>query len=257
MCLCNEYNIKEPSYPESYIAQCGQTLKKALPYPTPLSVHASQREPWAAKFDALPPWNDHQIVQQKLRNLAASADVLHAVWQNAGGSQPRRKPTINDELSYQGEGDRHSEEDTIESHLGAFLGGAYASTGEKFGNKLGQYFVGKFDPQTHSAADNLKFLREAIEGHVTFWKMSPSLAIFSNLDPGFRGMAWEDQQFVLGTNKARQGVIASLPEGTWTVTRHDCISRQTLTLSRDASGRFSFDAPDSRAVLFVFVKKGC
>jgi hypothetical protein len=256
VCLCNEYEIKTPKYTEAEIARFGQAIRQYLPYPTPLSNHSHPRTLWSRAFDDLPPWNDHQIIQKKIRVLPDAADVIQSVWQNAGGKGPRRKPTVNDELSYQGEGDRHSEGDTVESHLGTFLGGGYGTTGWKPGNKLGHYFWGGFDPAEHTAADNLKWLREAIDADITFWRMSPDVGVFGNLDPGFRGLAWPDNEFVLGTNKAHRGIVARLPAGKWTVTQYDAIGLKRTALATDAAGTFTFDAPDSRAVLTHFKRAG-
>ncbi len=140
--------------------------------------------------------------------------------------------------------------------LGAFLGGGYGSTGWKTGNKLGHYFWGAFDPEEHTAADNLAFLRKVVDDQVTFWRLEPTeTGIFQNLDPGFRVLAWRDREYVLGTDSPRSGIIAELPAGEWTVTRHDLIARESETLSQSASGRFTFDAPRSRAVLFLFRKQ--
>jgi len=254
ICLCNEFNIKNPSYSEEQIARFGRIIRRFLPHATPLSVHTVPRDLWPVKFDSLPPWNDHQIIQKKLRNLAEAADAIRRTWQNPTGKAPRNKPTINDELSYQGKGDRHSEQDTIEAHLGAFLGGGYGTTGEKPGSKLGQYFRGKFDPAEHTAADNLKFLREVIDENITFWKMAPDEGIFSNLDADFRAMAWPGREYVLGTNKARAGMVAKLPAGRWTVTCFDIIRKSRRTLASTAAGEFTFESPDSRAALFHFKK---
>ncbi len=254
ICLCNEFNIKEPKYTEEQIARFGQIIRQYLPYPTPLSVHTVPSTLWPAKFDELVAWNDHQIIQKKIRNLPDAADAIQYTWRNPSGKGPRNKPTINDELSYEGKGDRHTEHDTIESHLGAFLGGGYGTTGEKPGNKLGQYFMGRFNPAEHTSADNLKYLRKTIDKNITFWKMAPETGIFSNLHPGFRGLAWAGHEYVLGTNKAHKQIVANLPGGTWTVKRYDIISKEEETLSETARGRFKFDAPDSRAVMFHFKK---
>ena len=254
ICLCNEFDIKDPKYSEDQIARFGRIIKTYLPYPTPLSVHIASRTGWPGKFDELPAWNDHQIIQKKIRNLPDSADAIRQTWENPGGKDPRNKPTVNDELSYEGQGDKHSEHDTIESHLGAFLGGGYATTGEKPANKLGQYFRGRFDPAEHTCADNLKYLREVIDANVTFWRMSPGSGIFSNLDADSRGLAWDGREYVLGTNKARKGIVADLPQGAWTIKRYDIIRKEEKTLSENAQGRFTFDAPDSRAVMFHFKK---
>lgn len=42
ICLCNEFDIKRPSWEPNLISQMGQMIRQHLPYPTPLSVHASQ-----------------------------------------------------------------------------------------------------------------------------------------------------------------------------------------------------------------------
>lgn len=251
ICLCNEYNIKTPKYAEAQVAGFGQVIRAFLPYPTPLSVHASPPVVWAEAFDRLPSWNDHQIVQKKIRRIGPSADVIQEAW-GAGLAHPRNKPTINDELSYQGEGDKHNEGDTIESHLGAFLGGGYGSTGYKSANKLGHYFYGGFTPAEHTAADNLRWLREAIDAHVAFWRMAPGADIFPNLEKDFRAMSWSGHEYVLGTDHPQAGIVADLPDGSWTVTVYDAIAKQAKTLSAYASGRFVFDAPASRAALFHF-----
>lgn len=260
LCLCNEYDIKKPLWSEFAISEFGSALKGFLPYPTPLSVHASQhpdkgpKEPeqpaWATKFDALPPWNDHQIIQRKLRAIGPAADIAQLTWQPRNGFA-RNKPTINDELSYQGEGDQHSAADTIAAHLGTFLGGGYGSTGEKHGNKLGQYFWGKFDPAEHSAARNLAWIREQIDEHITFWKMAPDATIFPNLDSAFRAMSWPGNEYVLGTDKMAE-ITAELPAGIWSIRRFNLITREALLVSPKASGKFTFTSPASRAVLFHF-----
>ena len=254
ICLCNEYEIKKPVYTEAELARMGETMRRWLPYPTPLSVHSTPRTLWARAFDDLPAWHDHHIIQKKMRGIADAADTIQAVWK--GYAAPRNKPTVNDELSYQGAGDKHSEGDTIESHLGAFLGGGYGTTGWKPGNKLGHYFWGGFNPAEHTAADNLQWLRAVIDANVSFWRMTPDVSIFANLDSGFRGLAWPDTEFVLGTNKAQRGLVARLPAGRWTVTQHDVINLKTTVLAVKATGSFNFDAPDSRAVLFHFKQAG-
>ena len=255
ICLCNEFDIKDPNYTEEQIARFGGIIRQYLPYSTPLSVHTVPRTLWPAKFDELAAWNDHQIIQKKIRNLPDAADAIQYTWRNPDGKGPRNKPTVNDELSYEGKGDKHAEYDTVESHLGAFLGGGYGTTGEKPGNKLGQYFKGCFNPAEHTSADNLKYLQETIDANIMFWKMAPDSSIFSNLDVSSRGLAWPGHEYVLGTSKAHKNVVASLPEGVWTVTRYDIIGKEAQTLSDAAGGRFTFDAPDSRAVMFHFKRR--
>ncbi len=248
-CLINEFDLYGPIYTGSQTAQFGQTMKSFLPYPSPLSVHKSPGV-WMTSLNTIPPWNDHIILQQKLRRLDRAADTIGLSYE-AGG---RNKPVVNDELSYQGDGDKHSESDTIESHLGAFLGAGYASTGYKSVEKLGQYFPGNFDVAAHTSAENLRWLREFIDADIRFWKMAPDRSLFKNLDPEFRGMAWADQEYVLGTNKRQSGIVVPLPDGVWTVTLYDVIHRTKHVLKTDARGAFTFAAPDSRAALFHFRK---
>ncbi len=255
ICLANEYYLRVPKYTEEEIARFGAIMKRFLPYPTPLSAHPNWSTLWSTAFDSLPPWNDHQIIQRKLKQIAPAADVIHGVWENRGGS-PRNKPTINDELSYEGAGDRHSGEDTVEAHLGAFLGGGYGSTGHKTGEKTGQYFGGGFDASAHTAAPGLKWLRETIDAGITFWEMLPDHSIFPGLDPAFRAMGWAGREYVLGTDAQRKGLVARLPEGEWTVTRYDVLRRERAILATAARGTFAFDAPASRAVLFHFRRNG-
>jgi hypothetical protein len=265
LCLCNEYDIKSPSYTQAEIADLGVTIRGYLPYPTPLSVHDGSKIGWSAEFDSLPEWADHQIIQRKLRAIGPAADAIDFVWRGEsphpsrlpkaeGVGRPRRKPTVNDELSYEGTGDKHTEADTIAAHLGAFLGGGYGTTGEKYGQKLGQYFWGAFDAGKHTAADNLGWLRETIDREITFWKLAPDRAddVFPDLERRFRVMAWSGHEYVLGTDAAQSGLVANLPPGQWTVTRYDVIGKASQVLSHKASGRFVFDTPDSRAVLFHF-----
>ncbi len=249
LCLCNEHDIKKPHYTDKEVVRLGKLLLEALPYSTPVSIHRSQRD-WAPELNSRPAWNDHVIVQRKLKNLADAADVIQ-VNHLAGNAAP----VINDELSYQGAGDRHSEGDNIEAHLGALLGGGYASGSYKPTNKKGQYFWGNFSAREHTAADKLRWLRDQIDHYITFWKMQPiepGTSIFSNTADAFRAMAWDGQEYVLGTNRARKGVRAKLPSGTWIVTSFDVLSKTRTVLSSDAQGRFVFDAPESRAVLFHF-----
>lgn len=249
--IANEFEIRVPAYSEEEIARFGEIINSYLPYQVPLSVHAHPSTGWSAAFDSLQEWNDHIIIQDKLRHLTPAADgVEHARRKPGGGT--REMPVINDELSYQGEGDEHDEGDTIESHLGIFLGGGYGTTGEKPGNKLGQYFRGNFDPSEHTAADNLGWLRELIDLNISFWRMEPDLSIFSSLHEDFRGMAWEGHEYVLGTNRAVENMVVDLPPGRWQITQYDVIEKTEHVLDSGAEGTFIFDSPDSRAVLFHF-----
>jgi hypothetical protein len=252
LCFCNEYDIKVPVYTNAQVIAAGQALKNFLPYSTPVSIHAAPND-WDGGLNSSPAWHDHYILQSKIKNLAAAADNMSANHPRAGGDAPG----INDELGYQGAGDGFSEGDILEGHLGAFLGGGYGSTGEKYGNKLGQYFWGDFDPAIHSAADNLLWIRQRIDARIAFWNLAPAApgsSIFGNTDPGFRALQGAGNEYVLGTDTARAGITAALPAGTWQVTRFDAVAKTETTLSTTATGTFTFDSPGSRAVFFHFKK---
>jgi hypothetical protein len=256
ICLCNEFDIKKPKYTTKEIARFGRTIRGFLPYPTPLSVHAKPRD-WYAELNTKPAWHDHVIIQKKIKKLPEAADWVsrnHAIGGNV--------PVIDDELAYEGAGDGWSEADVIESHLGAFVGGGYGTTGHKPAGKRGHYFLGNFKAREHKAADNLQWLRQMIDKDITFWRMHPlsgdgdnRIGPFTNVDDDFRAMAWPGREYVLATNRAKPKMRATLPAGAWQVTRYDAIAKDEMTIAADASGAFTFDAPDSRAVLFHFKKR--
>jgi hypothetical protein len=249
-CLCNEFDIKVPKYTCDEISRCGHTIRRFLPYPTPLSVHAYPRD-WYPELNTTPPWHDHVIIQKKIKKLPIAAD-----WVSRNHAIGGYVPVIDDELAYEGAGDGWSEADVIEAHLGAFLGGGYGTTGHKPANKQGHYFWGRFRASEHQAADNLLWLRQMIDEHVTFWKMAPvhdpdpsddRLGIFDDVHSDFRLLAWSDEEYVLGTNRARTGVQARLPAGRWQVTIYDVMAQNESSVERDAAGTLTFDTPDSRA----------
>jgi len=258
ICLCNEFDIKRPKYSADEISRFGGIMRGFLPYPTPMSVHASARD-WHAELNTTPPWNVHVIIQRKLKRLPEAADWVarnHAI----GG----RIPVIDDELAYEGDGDGWSEDDVIESHLGAFLGGGYGTTGHKPANKQGHYFWGRFKPSEHLAADNLAWLRRVIDEHVTFWRMAPVedadrgddvIDIFGNVHPDFRAMAWSGHEYVLGTNRARADIRVALPAGEWTVTCYNVIVKAKVELQPPSAGEYTFNAPDARAAMFHFKRQ--
>ena len=256
ICLSNEFDIKNPKYQPKDIVRFGTTIRKFLPYPTPISVHSRSRD-WDKELNARP-WHDHVIIQKKLKKLPIAAD-----WVSRNHYIGGNVPVIDDELAYEGRGDGWSEPDVIESHLGAFLGGGYGTTGHKPASKRGHYFHGNFKASEHKSADNLLWFRRVIDKNITFWKMAPvrgsdtgdtSLGIFQNIDREFRVMEWPGHEYVLGTNKAYKSIRAKLPGGKWHVRRYDIIDKKQKQLSFGATGTFTFDAPDSRAVLFHFKK---
>ncbi len=256
LCLSNEYDIRKPNFEPKEIRTFGHTMKKFLPYDNPLSVHSNQGN-WSERLNSTIDWNEHIIIQNKIKKMSSSADYTVLNYWIGGGN----KPVVNDELAYQGEGDGWSEADVIEAHLGAFLGGGYGSSGHKSGYKLGHYFAGNFSAEEHTAADNLHWMCQKID-EIKFWQMHPqyytythegSSSIFHHLHPDFRVLVGE-QEYVLGTNQAHSGILANLPDGTWQVTQLDMIAQQEKQLATDARDKFTFDAPDSRAVLFHFKK---
>jgi len=196
-------------------------------------------------------------MQRKYREnpVHKAADFLARNHALGGGD----RPVIDDELGYEGDGDKFSEADVVEGHLGAFLGGGYGTTGHKPANKKGHYFWGAFRASEHAAAGNLRWLRERIDAHVTFWKMAPvalEASPFASAGPQARAMAWDGREYVLGTSGPQADLRVRLPQGRWEVRRFDALAMKEEVLSPAAVGEFAFDAPDSRAVLFHFKKAG-
>ncbi len=251
LCLSNEWNIKTPRYSAGEIRAAGEAIRSCLPYPTPVSIHRSPG-PWDTELNG--PWHDHAIIQGKIKQLGRAADAALLSHRRSGG-----KPIVNDENAYQGKGDGFTREDVIEGCFGTFLGGGYPTTAEKYGNKLGQYFWGGFDPRQHSASPQLRYLRTYVEENVAFWRLAPmplGKSIFANADDQFRLLGRDGQEYVVGSNRKATGIRAGLPEGTWKVTQVDLIAVTTKTLTSSASGSFAFDTPPSRAVLTHFKQTG-
>lgn len=275
-CVQNEYNIRTPKYTASQAREFGQRVRALLVYPNPMSIHANAGH-WDTGLNSTPAWNDHVIVQKKMKTIPATVAFMLEDHALGGGD----KPVINDELAYEGAGDKFSEEDVVESHLGAFLSGGYGSTGYKSstgragspipaniqvslgadglkpGEKLGQYFAGNFDATEHTSADNLKFLRETIDAKIAFWTMAPTpvAPVITNAHPDFRLLAHPGHEYVLGTNKAHDGIVIQLPPGRWNVTIYDVMAKRATSLGTDATGSFSFASPSSRAAFVHFKKR--
>ncbi len=267
ICLSNEWNKRRSAkwvsnkwenqkaklYSASQITKFGKIIRKFLPYATPLSVHGYP-DKWYTEFNTKPSWNEHVIIQHKLKDLSESSDSINRSHLLGG----ENKPVINDELAYEGDGDGWSEEDVIESHLGAFLGGGYGTTGFKRpSNKKGHYSWGSFKASEHTAAYNLLGLLKKLDSNITFWKHKPvpiSQSIFENTSSGFRTMQWRNHEYVLGTDESYPGIRTNLPPGTWEVKYFDAIEKEEKLLTSKASGVYKFDAPSSRAVLFLFKK---
>ena len=250
LCLCNEWDIRTPTYTTAQINQAGATLRDLLAYPVPLSVHGNNQ--WHPDFNTRPPWCDHAIIQGKIKTLAQSADYIQAN-HALGGAMP----VFNDELAYEGAGDGFSMEDVIASHLGAFLGGGYASTGHKPADKKGHYFWGAFKADEHRAARRLGWLAEQISHDITFWQMAPAAmapSIFAGADAGARLLEWPGRQYALGASAPHQALRANLPAGQWRVVSYDALAMQRRVLAESAGGAFAFDTPDSRAAMTVFTR---
>jgi len=249
-CLANEWDIKDPKYTADEMKRFGTVLRAHLPYPTPVSAHAKGR-PWPEELNGPPAWNDHAIIQKKIRRLGPAADIVARSHDLAG-----RLPVIDDELGYEGQGDRFTRDDILEGHLGAFLGGGYGTTGHKPANKKGHYFWGGFRPDEHTAGPNLAWLRKAIDRHVPFWTMAPVApgeSVLRGVPASARAMAAADgAACVLGTCEKGRDLAAELPAGAWRVVRLDAVAMKEKVLAERAEGRFAFDAPASRAVLFSF-----
>lgn len=255
-CIVNEWDIKGLPFKADEIKNMAKIIRSFMAYPNPLSVHSSSNKVngvWPVSLNTNPAWNSHVINQKKIRNISSAADYIKASYINGGAD----KPGIDDELGYEGAGDKFSEADVIEGHLGAFIGGGYGSTSHKSGNKLGQYFGGNFNAEIHSASDNLLWLRENIDQNIHYWKMAPvaiDSSIFTVANKNFRAMVWQGNEYLLATNDSVD-ITAKLPSGKWEVTRFDAISKIKTKLSGTASGTYKFSAPDSRAVLFLFKKR--
>ena len=262
LCLCNEWDIKDPRYTAVQIKSYGLRLQPFLPYPTPVSVHAAPYD-WSLDLNGMVPWNDHVILQYKIKKMTTAADFVEKNFWIGGGD----KPVIDDELAYQGEGDGWSEGDVIESHLGAFIGGGYGTTGHKHPkSKQGHYFWGAFDAEEHTAADNLAWMRNKIDESITFWKMNPvplrfarserlNAAVFHNVHESFRVMRWKNREFLLATHRPWPSIEIDLDEGNWQITEFDIIRMQETSIYAGPGKTVNYDAPDSRAVLLLVKKQ--
>ncbi|HPE74645.1 MAG TPA: DUF5060 domain-containing protein [Draconibacterium sp.] len=262
ICLSNEFDIKKPRFKEEDIMEIGNVMKKFLAYPTPLSVHGNSGD-WNDRLNG--DWNDHIIIQNKLKDLVRAAQYNQLNYYIGG-----KKPIINDELAYEGEGDGWIENDVIEAMLGAFVGGGYGSTGHKPASKQGHYFRGNFKAEEHRSADNLKWMQEVIDQNISFWKMKPvfytsvsyqhkdkpggTCGIFYNVDNNFCGLEWPGNEYVLATNKRYEGIRVNLPEGKFKITAYNLVNTTEIILYESAQGRTEISSSDSRAAL-IHVKR--
>jgi hypothetical protein len=121
--------------------------------------------------------------------------------------------------------------------------------------------MGNFDINEHTAADNLKWMVDKINAYMTFWKMTPAhytytrgieTSIFQFIHDSSRAMQWDNEEFVIGTDKAKNGLVAKLKDHEYTVMQFDVINKTEKVIARDATGDYKFDVPDSRAVITFF-----
>jgi hypothetical protein len=124
--------------------------------------------------------------------------------------------------------------------------------------------MGDFDINEHTAADNLKWMVDQINEHISFWKMTPThytytrgneTSIFQHIHDTSRALQWKGNEYVIGTDRQKDDIIAKLPEGVWRVVQFDIINKSTKVIAEAASGNFTFDVPDSRAVITFFEKQ--
>lgn len=231
----------------------GETLRRYLPYPTPLSTHARSGS-WDSALNG--DWNTHAIRQGKFTELGESADAIVEDYRLSDG-----KPVINDEAGY--DPGESTTPDVMESMLGTFLGGGYGTTGHKTGSKTGGYFWGhRAVGETlaeHPSIPLLGFMKRAIEANLEFGRLSPAGAaegtIFGGAPAGSRVLADAGRQYVLGTSAAASGVEARLPPGRWKVMQFDLLDTSEEVLASDAEGSFRFSTPASRAAMTLFINQ--
>lgn len=234
--------MRGTAYPPEEVVALGRQLQDMLPYPTPLTVHVNA---WERGLNSDPPWYTHMAPWSKETTIAAAADDV--IEQRRRGA---RLPIVNDEQSYQGEGDGHSEEDNVAAHVGALVGGAYASGGEKPGWGRGQYRNGDFDADTHSAADNLAWVAGQVNEHVQFWRLRPLDDVdgVDGLEDSDRVLGQPGREYVIATGGARDLQI-DLPAGQWTVRRLDAMAMTDEVVEEGASGSLQVATADSVAGL--------
>jgi len=83
ICLCNEWNIKTPSYTAAEIRLAGETIRRYLPYPTPVSVHSNTGN-WDAALCGS--WHDHVTIQAKIKELGRAGGFASCWARARGGS---------------------------------------------------------------------------------------------------------------------------------------------------------------------------
>lgn len=252
-CLTNEFNTKKPTFTPAEISALGQTLRRFLAYPTPLSVHGDTGN-WKPALNTTPAWHDHAITQLKNYTLAGQARHLRRNFALAGSD----RPVFNDEAAYEGAGDRVSEVQAITALLGVFAGGGYPSTGYKNAKPIGQYFWGHFDPAEHTSADNLRWLRTQIDT-LPFWRLSPQpdLAPFTAAPPGSVVLAEPDWHYLLFTpaGPASEFTLTLPTATTWHHTRWDPLAQTATEQPTITGGTLTLAVPASSGPLVHVLRR--
>ncbi|MCA9216039.1 MAG: DUF5060 domain-containing protein [Planctomycetales bacterium] len=245
MTLVNEWDLREPLFTPDEIISYGTELQKHLPYPTPVSVHGKPG-PWNADLDG--DWNGHIIIQAKRTEWRTAYNSV------VDSQQPDPKPLINDEMSYQGAGDGHAREDTVQAFLGTFQGGAYGTTGYKSGLTEGQYVSGNFSVEEHTAAENIKWFREQIDNDIRFWEMasmnihdSPHQAApWANI-----GVLLSDGQLFMTTWGNTGRVRIDMSEGEWSIEQWDINEMTRTVVESEYTGVFEFVRQTGEVTYFM------
>ncbi|RMD76391.1 MAG: DUF5060 domain-containing protein, partial [Lentisphaerae bacterium] len=241
-CVGQEWNEQASASHEVTMAA---KLRSYLAYRVPMSTHGTRG--WTSSLNSSD-WT-HSIRQGKIGDLSDAADALIKDYNNNG-----HKPTVNDENGYDPK--EATTDDVIEGITGSFFGGGYGTTGHKIGSKKGGYFWGHaalgHNITEHPSIDELKYLREKIEQHISFWKMTPvkpGNSIFSNANSGFRVLAWNGNEYALGSDAAQSSVKANLPAGIWEVYQWDIRNKKEIFHHTGISGSYTFSTPASRAAI--------
>jgi len=260
--LANEYSDK---YEDPQVLEMGKAMRALLPYPTPLSVH-DWHGPWnhgkKGEQGVNGAWCTHSIRQGKMPKHPETSDMyLCADGMMQDYSNNQGKPTVNDENGYYGE--EASAEDIAEGVLGTFVGGGYGTTGYRTRDMTqGPYYWGfaaaKTDIAAHPVVHMLRFLRQTVDQHVSFWEMTPvgrpAASIFSGGDEHFRVLQWAGRQYLLASDKAQAEIVAQLPNGEWEVVQWDVVRQKETVLGKGIRGSYRFATPDSRAAITLFTR---
>ena len=123
-------------------------------------------------------------------------------------------------------------------------------TSEAYANawaRLHQKFVDKYQPsdeQAKAAEETLSLYDYSLERYLTDRR--------EEIEGYFGSLQRLEERKRSGTNRTAQRVRIKLPDGDWRITQVDLMAMTTTTLADRARGTFSFDLPDSRAVLTHF-----